>query len=53
MSYDLELSKIVSVSLYLVVLDGFFFHTLTNMQILGICRPRHVFSIQETKSFTT
>lgn len=51
MSYDLEVSKIVRVSLHLVALDGFFFHTLTNMQILAICRPRHIYSIQETKEF--
>lgn len=51
MSYELEVSKIVRVSSYLVALNGFFFHTLTNMQIFGICGPRHVFSIQETKEF--
>lgn len=51
MSYELEVSKIVRVSSHLVGLDGFFFHTLSNMQIFCICGPRHVFSIQATKQF--
>lgn len=53
MSYGSGLSKLVTVSLYLVVLDGVFFHTLTHMHVIGICEPVHIFSIQETRSFTT